>query len=244
MISEENLTLYFYNDGLSEKERRAIEQALQDDALLGARYAELSRQLGEWCVPDDHRAPSHVVQRFHDSIDRAARAERKPQNEVPPVHFMSFFWGAAVTAALAIGIGIGFWFSAPDPGEQVEDGLIVEIPDDVQRAVPVSFSRGLQLHLQESQWEIASLEVSDDTERALLAMQIIAQNRMFERTATMNNSPELARVLRGFEPVLLKLASDEISPQEAAALREKLAFEISVMLTKLSRGPSEVTETI
>jgi hypothetical protein len=113
-----------------------------------------------------------------------------------------------------------------------------------ERAVPVSFTRGLHLHLQESQWEIASIPADDSMRRAQLALQLIEQNRFFVRSATMNNSPEFARVLRAFEPVLLRLASDDISAEDALALREKLVFEMSVMLTKLSRNTSDVTETI
>ena len=75
-------------------------------------------------------------------------------------------------------------------------------------------------------------------------MQLIEQNRFFVRSAMMNNSPDFARVLRAFEPVLMRLASDDISAEDALALREKLVFEMSVMLTKLSRNTSDVTETI
>ena len=46
MISEETLTLYYYNDGLSGHERRQVETALNDDALLSGFEVDLS-ELGE-----------------------------------------------------------------------------------------------------------------------------------------------------------------------------------------------------
>jgi len=214
MINEETLTLYYYDDGLSAGERRAVAIALGDDAELAARYAALCRQLEQWREPDATKAPSHVVQRWHDSIDRAARAERvEPKKSGGPVHFMSFFWGAAITAALAIGVGIGVYFSA--------DGSFDPPVDDLR---------------------VSALDAGAD--RSLLVMQIIEQNRLFERTATMNNSPELARVLRAFEPILMRLASEDISPEDAAALRAQLAFELNVVLTKLARDTSYEAQTI
>lgn len=246
MINEETLTLYYYEDGLSKHERRQVEQALQEDAVLAARFADLKQQLEQWREAEETVVPSHLLQRWHDSIDRAAQAERQAASPArpAPVHFMSFFWGSAVTAALAIGIGIGFWFSAPEADQFNPENAIADLPPLHEQVVPASFTRGLQLHLQESQWEIVSLPVDDDSQRALLALQLIEQNRFFVRAATMNSSPELARVLRAFEPVLMRLASEDLSPEDAIALQEKLAFEISVMLTKISRDTSEVTQTI
>jgi hypothetical protein len=67
---------------------------------------------------------------------------------------------------------------------------------------------------------------------------------MFERAAAEKNAPNLARVLRAFEPILLKLASEDIAPQDAEALRAQLTFELKVMLTKLEQKPSETAHDI
>ena len=245
MINEETLTLFYYDDGLSAAERREVENALGDDPELAARYAALRRQLELWREPDTTKAPSHVVQRWHDSIDRAARTEQaEPKKTSYQVHFMSFFWGAAMTTALAIGIGIGVYFSADSPITSSDDDLQVLVPVDEGMSVPASFTRGLQVHLKDSQSEIVRLPLDSDADRSSLVMQIIEQNRLFERTAALNNSPELARVLRAFEPILLRLASEDISPEDAAALRAQLAFELNVVLTKLARDTSYDAQTI
>jgi len=245
MINEETLTLFYYDDGLSAAERREVESALGDDTELATRYAALCRQLEQWREPDTIRAPSHVVQRWHDSIDRAAGAEQaEPKKTGGPVHFMSFFWGAAVTTALAIGIGIGVYFSADSPISPSVADLQVPAPADEMTSVPASFTRGLQVYLQDSQAEIGRLPLDSDANRSLLVMQIITQNRLFEQTAARNNSPELARVLRAFEPILLRLASEDLSPEDAVALRAQLAFELNVVLTKLARDTSYDAQTI
>ncbi len=77
-----------------------------------------------------------------------------------------------------------------------------------------------------------------------LLAQIIDQNRMFERAAVNNNSHNIARVLRAFEPILLRLGSDDIAPEDAEALRAQLSFELAIVLTKLAQKPSEEPQTI
>ena len=248
MIDEQTLVLYFYEDGLTEQERGDVADALNNDPLLAARFDKLRRELEEIGDSEITPAPTHLVQRWHDSIENAARAELRetsvPQN---PVHFWSFFWGAALTAALALGIGIGVYFSG---GADIDDtgptatSLYANDAGPSAAAVPASFTRGLEAHLQQSRWDIASMPVNTGSDRSRLAQQIIEQNRMFVYAADQNSAPGLARVLRAFEPILMRLAAEDISPEEADALRAQLSFELNVMLTKLARETSkEITTT-
>jgi hypothetical protein len=242
MINEDTLTLYYYKDGLTDNERKQIESAMRNDAGLAADYEVLCRQLDQWREVESQAAPSHLKARWHDSIDRAARFEAAPPKAAKPgsFHFLSFAWGGALAATLALGVALGVFFSGSETAPPVE-----EIPIEVMHSsiVPASFTRGLQVHLQDSQWEIASLPVGASTDNTVLLMQIIEQNRMFERVAEQNNSPKVARVLRAFEPILMRLASDDIAPEDAEALRAQLAFELNVMLTKLARDPSKEAHT-
>jgi len=75
-------------------------------------------------------------------------------------------------------------------------------------------------------------------------MRIIEQNRLYERAAEQKDSPKLARVLRAFEPVLIRLAAEDLAPEDEKALRAQLAFELNVMLTKLARETSEEATSI
>ncbi len=191
---------------------------------------------------DIHPAPTHVVQQWHDVIDEAAALERgREKKPEQPWHPTSFFWGVAVTAALAIGVGIGFFVSGGN-GSLPEQGMPLVAGNGTPPSVmPVAFSRGLQVHLRDSRQQISELDQSTDS--ILLVLKIIAQNRRFETVAEQNDAPGLARVLRAFEPILLQLAATDIAPEDAEALRAKLAFELNVMLTKLANQSSNETHS-
>ena len=242
MINDDTLTLYFYDDGLTDDERKRVESALQSDTNLAARYELLCRYLIAWNNVDTPPAPSHLLERWHDSIDRAARRESAASDtsRPRPFHFLSFAWGGALAATLALGVALGVFFSG-DGAVPIDDGIPVALTQSP--LVPASFTRGLKVHLQESQWEITSLPDNNPSDNTLLLMQIIEQNRMFERAAKQNNSQNVARLLRAFEPILIRLASEDIAPEDAEALRAQLAFELNVMLTKLDRDPSKEAHT-
>jgi len=105
------------------------------------------------------------------------------------------------------------------------------------------FVRGMQVYLQDARDDINAMPVTGSDDRTRLILHLVEQNRLFERAAKQNDSGDLARVLRAFEPILLKLASDDITPVEAEALRAQLAFELNVVLTKISRSSSNETQT-
>ena len=191
---------------------------------------------------DVHPVPTHVVQQWHDAIDEAAALERghekKPEHQWHPT---SFFWGVAVSAALAIGVSIGFFVSDGNGPLPNQEAPMVAGSTPQANIIPAAFTRGLQVHLRDSRQQITSLDQSTDS--ILLVLRIIEQNRLFETVAERNDAPELARVLRAFEPILLQLAATDIAPEDAEALRAKLAFELNVMLTKLSRLSSNETHS-
>lgn len=187
---------------------------------------------------ETHRPPSYVVQQWHDAIDEAAALEHgRRSKRAGGWHPTSFFWGAAVSAALAIGIGIGIVMSERN-GASIEFDPPTIVENSVQPdIIPAAFTRGLQYHLRDSRQTLASLGGNDNT--TMLVLQIIEQNRLFETAAEQNNANDLARVLRAFEPILLQLAATDIAPEDAAALRAQLSFELNVMLTKLAKQSSD-----
>jgi len=186
---------------------------------------------------DTLQPPPHVVQQWHDSIESAAALERgKAQPSRSPWHPASFFLGMAIAATLALGIGIGYFLADEDTAE-FTPGVQVADTQQTISATPVSLSRGLQVHFRDSREQI--LDLPDAEDPTMLVLQIIEQNRLFESAAINGNSPKLARVLRAFEPILLRLAADDIAPEDAEALRAQLAFELNVVLTKLAVESSD-----
>ena len=190
---------------------------------------------------ETHRPPPHVVQQWHEAIESAAALERgKRQPARPPWHPASVFLGMAIAATLALGIGIGYFLAEEDATELTPDTQYAVAPATID-ATPVSLSRGLQVHFRDSREQI--LDLPDTADRTMLVLQIIEQNRLFESAAINGNSPKLARVLRAFEPILLRLAADDLAPEDAEALRAQLAFELNVVLTKLAVGSSDDSQT-
>jgi len=197
------------------------------DDLIAAHHADV------------HEPPTHVVQQWHNAIDEAAAIERG-RSEQPRErwHPTSFFWGMAVSAAVAFGIAIGVFVS--DDTSDIPPPYVVENATP-PGAVPVAFTRGLQHHFRTSQQQLANLDGEEDA--AMLVLRLVEQNRLFETAAEKNNAPQLARVLRAFEPILLRLAATDIAPEDAEALRAQLSFELNVMLTKLAKESSDETHS-
>src|SRR5262245_33140280 len=160
-MNDDDLILYYYQDGLSEEERLRIRSALERDAALRERYERLRADLARVEAPEPAAVPADMAARWHDSIDRAARLERQAQEPTRAFHLPSFVWGSAVAAALVLGVGV---FLARDravqpiPGGQVADsGISVNRADEL-----AAFERGLQVHLQESRHEIGDLSPDAD----------------------------------------------------------------------------------
>ena len=186
-----------------------------------------------------HEAPAHLKQQWHAAIDQAAALERG-RAPIPRErwHPSSFFWGMAVSAAIAVGVAIGVFVS--------DDTIDTPVPYVVENltqpdATPVAFTRGLQHHFRSSRKQLAELDGSEDA--AVLVLRLVEQNRLFETAADQNNAPQLARVLRAFEPILLRLAATNIAPEDAEALKAQLSFELNVMLTKLAKESSDETHS-
>jgi hypothetical protein len=208
-------------------------------------YKVLCTELEQWRNEPVPPVDDELRERWHSSIDRALH---KSPGRIAVQRTISRFWlagiGVAFAAALAVGIGIGVRLQKESSPDYVIDNSIAATESGPALAIPASFTRGLLVHLEQSQRDITSLPMGDEAGRVSLTLQLIEQNRLFEQAAVESNAPNLARVLRAFEPILLQLASEDIAPEDAEALREQLAFELKVMLTKLSRAPSERAETI
>lgn len=229
-MNEDKLILYYYSDGLTDSERREIAAAIESDPAVAARYEALCSELDQLATEDVAPVPAATLERWHDVIRTAPDAlpaDRTPARRA--FNPMSFAWGAAVAATLVLAVMLYREPAGPPP------------PAPAQTFA--AFERGVQVHFRDTQDRLATMPIESTGERTALILQIINQNRLFESAAEQNDADDLARVLRAFEPILVRLAEEDISPAEAQALRAKLAFELNVMLTKLSRDASNETVT-
>ena len=202
------------------------------------------QQLEQLAEDEVEALPADMLHRFHDTVERAAALESNRRRQ-GHFHLNSFFWGAAITAALAVGVGIGVWIGddeqvSGDPPPIIVDDRTSDVSADVRNA---AFQRSVQNHFRRSERDLSDWSVDNEADRMLLILRIIEQNRWFEKAASQNDADDLARVLRAFEPILVRLAANDIDPEEAEALRNKLSFELNVMLTKLSLETSDMPET-
>jgi len=247
-MNEETLTLYYYNDGLDEAERRTVAAELATDAALARAYAELCAELDQLRLFDNAAAPVNLASRLHSAIDREAqrsgyiegrRFETRHEERVQAGP-RGWLWGGALAATLLIGVLIGDNFqqqSAPLP----EDPVTLPGPDYRSAA---ALCRGLLVHLRDSRRELESIAPIADSQRVNLTLQLVQRNRLFQRAAEQADANELARVLRAFEPLLLRLAEEDLGPAEVARLQSQLEFEMQVVLTKWSRTASDKAGTI
>lgn len=239
-INESQLILYYYDDGLSPLEKQTITAALQTDALLAAQYRELSASLDELQDETPMAAPAHLKPQWHELISREAQLHRQASAPTArPHHWLG--WAAGLATMLVLGIAIGIWMQPAATSLDAGEGGLVQVVPELQapQGGTGAFTRAVQFYLDGQQAELAGMDDRQAETNQLILLQIITQNRLIERAAVANQAPELARLMRAFEPVLLKLADPATSPEQAAALQRQLAFEMQAVLTKLQQAPSK-----
>ncbi len=231
MIRDEQLLWYYYEDGLSDREREQISGALQTDELLAARYRELVSDLEALLPESGTTAPETSKHSWHRLIEDMAAEPSPGQRESR--RFAPWIWSAGLAAAVVLGVGIGIQLEPPPEPGVADSTPIASAADDG------TFRRGLQLHVQGASLQLASLSDLPESRQSELIDELVTQNRLFARAAEMNDAPELARLLRAFESVLLQLRDTEQAPRDADSLQRQLQFEFRAMLTQMERAPSK-----
>ncbi|MEM7500567.1 MAG: hypothetical protein AAF417_00935 [Pseudomonadota bacterium] len=243
MLTDEDLLFYYYDEELSDEERKRIDSALTSDLALADRYRTLCAELDAIAETDVAAGPErHAV--WHQLVDELESTSRSVESRSRKgLHTPSFVWGLAAATLLALAVLFVIGRSTP---QLADPTLIVEARPSAPSAqrVPTAFSRGLREHFRQSQAAIQSFDIDAADTRAELIGSLVEQNRMFERAATWHDFEDMARLLRAFERVLIQLDSGGLSPAEAEMLKSQLAFEFNVVLTKLAAEPSEPSETI
>jgi len=248
VISEETLTYFYYSDGLSDQHRDEVNVALKSNAQLAAQYARLCNELDQ-LVFDESPVSELLVQRLHRSLSTAEdqEAARTGAGDSSAKGSVADRLSAivAIAATLILGFGLGVYFyegtSTFTSISSTDISTTNVTLEPIKFASSTPFIRGLQVHLRNTRLELdkgALPEYADRTLRYQALLAVAGQNRMFERAAELNHASGLARVLRAFEPSLRRLAEEDLTPEQTQALHARLAFEIDVMLTKLSRNPS------
>ena len=240
MISDNDLLLYYYRDGLDAVERERIATALSEQPELAARLHRLVARLDAAAMTPDVPVPEHVHQRWQAALSQAAAgstvASEKPQRQDHSKFRWSFVAAAAAGVLLVVSLTLNLQTSRDGIVDSSSPTTIASATTDDSSA----YERGLRLHLASTEVQLSTLDDASGEERARLIETIIAQNRLYAIAAERADEPQLARVLRAFNPVLERLAVDRNN--EASDEVAQLTFEMNVMQARLAAARSNKSD--
>jgi anti-sigma-K factor RskA len=226
MITDDDLLLYHYRDGLDAAERARIGAAISTDPQLAQRLQALVARLDAAAAMPEVPVPVHVQQRWQIALEREAQNdEKRDATRVPRGgrFFGNLQWSAAAAAVAILAVVVTLQLaSRPSPPQTAA----VAAPTEAS-----AYERGLKFHLASTEQQLAGLDSAKPEERARLIESIISQNRIYALAAERAGEPQLARVLRAFAPVLEGLAHDG---GDSSAGIAQLSFELRVMQGRLS----------
>jgi hypothetical protein len=233
MITDEDLILYHYRDGLDADARARIGAALAEQPELSQRLQKLVNRLDAAAAIPEVPVPAAVMHRWRSALDEAAR---RPAVKLPARRRLAPMPWLAAAATVVVALAVVF---------QMRDSSDTTSPRTAEVSPPTgtgsAYERGLQSHLASTERRLASLESATPEERARLVATIIEQNRIYAQAAERAGEPQLARVLRAFTPILENL---EHGGGDASESVDQLAFELRVMQGRLGAAPaSALTST-
>jgi len=231
MISDDELLLYYYRE-VDAAERARIGAALAEQPELARRLHALVGRLDAAAAVPEVPVPAEVQQRWRAALDRArteTRAAPAPRRFYSQPRWLAV--AATVTAVALIFVVQGVLRKTP---VQTTGPEIASTQSPGEQGDSSSYERGLKWHLASTERQLAALGDASPEERARLLDTIIAQNRMYALAAERAGEPQLARVLRAFNPILEDLADGH--GDTTAADVAQLSFELRVMQARLGAG--------
>ncbi len=235
MITDDDLLLYYYRDGLDAAERARIGAALAEQPALAQRLHGLVAKLDAAAAAlPDVPVPAGTQQRWQAAVERAAREDAAGAGAGHAGRrIFSTRWLAAAAAIAALAILLTIQIARQPPPERMA-------ADAPPATAPVAggedssaYERGLKWHLASTERRLAALGSAGPEERAHLIQAIVAQNRLYALAAERAGEPQLARVLRAFAPLLESL---EHGDGDGSADIAQLSFELRVMQGRLGAG--------
>jgi hypothetical protein len=236
MISDDDLILYHYRDGLDDAQRARIGAALAEQPELAQRLQKLVNRLDAVAAIPEVPVPSEIMQRWKAALNEAAQGKTEAPAQTPARRsFTDARWFAAAAAVL---VAIVALLQLRQPTTPVEQVAVTTEPASPNNSS--AYERGLKSHLANTELQLASLSTATPEERARLVETIIDQNRIYAQAAERAGEPQLARVLRAFTPILESLQQGDADASESV---DQLAFELRVMQGRLGAAPASVTQS-
>ena len=104
MISDDDLLLYYYRDGLDAAERARIGAALASNPSSPSGCIGLVAHLDAAAAMPEVPVPAHIQQRWQAALERAARSKERRACAAAAVVGSSHGWLAAAAAAAVVAL--------------------------------------------------------------------------------------------------------------------------------------------
>ncbi len=238
-LSDAQLLAYLDPDLLPADARQAIAEQLHTDATLRTRVQRLHAQLHQFRAELTADAPAvplnpHAMQRWQQAL----RNERLHETQIAAR--TRFTFAALACAAVCVWLvpalirDGSLYNGAPSPAVAAHSAS-TDASTDAGAVAFASYARVASSQIKAQQ--ISNTEVE----------ALIAQHQLLERLAQRNGRDDVARLLRGMQPLLQDLlAAPLVEPEstdvaryaERAALIAQLEFEYACLLTKTQRRTS------
>lgn len=250
-ISDEDLILHHYRDGLDPARIAQIEDALFASEALRERQAAILRALAAVDALPAPEADADFNARLWRQLESRLFARAPIALAAPPDSWRDrlhawlnpsrLAWAAAA-CVVALAIGLGFYAgrrSAPAP-----DAIAQQRADEAAMRVLDAY---VAVHLRATEGVLLTASNSDSADlldgNRELAASLVEANRLYARAATRAGNTQLADFLRQLEPVLISLANQSPSAhiQVNEGLRDylrttDLLFQVRATQARLDRN--------
>jgi hypothetical protein len=214
-ISDNDLILYFYKDGLGDERIAQIDAALLASAPLQRRYAALQDMLGAVDTLPAAEPDAGFTQRIWTRLEPRLAPRRAPRRRFEPFAtllqaLLSPRFALAAAALLAVAVGIGYYAGRRSANDDAGGNAMAARVLDAYVADHLRATEGLLLTAANS--DSAELRAGNRD----LAATLVDSNRLYAAAAARAGNTRLAEFLRQLEPVLIDLANQPAdAPVEA-----------------------------
>ena len=211
-ISDDDLVLYHYRDGLDATRTAEIEAALAASGALRERYGAVERAIAHFSEeepPSDPDLSARLWRRLAPQLEDAGLFTKKSTTFerlrtlfAQPTLRMAFA-GAAI---LIVAIGLGFLV-----GRQTVTVAPLSASNDANAAAARVLEAYVAANLRATEGVLLTASNSGDVSllegNRELAQSLVESNRLYALAAARAGDARLANFLRQLEPVLLSLAN-------------------------------------
>lgn len=247
-ITDDDLVLYRYRDGLDAARLEQIATALAESPALRERYAAIERAIAHFDSQDLEPDPdlgSRLWRRLSPQLEEAGvvvTTSRRMLDRLrawltPPQAKFAF----AVAATVLVAIGVGFVV-----GRQSVTAPPQVAANDVGAAAARVLEAYVAANLRATEGVLLTASNSGDASllegNRELAQSLVESNRLYALAAARAGNSQLATFLRQLEPVLLSLANQPgtATLQSSEDLRHfldstDLLFQVRTIEARLDR---------